>query len=153
MNNGVGYARICEYANVMLGTDGIGADMWNESRTAFLKSSDAQRTLPIGRPLAMLGMSARLGSACLGEKLGILETGAAADLVQVKYRPATPLSAENLAGHFLFAMGPEFVRDVMVAGKWLMRSGEVVFCDERALRCRSVDVARDLHTRMAEIPC
>ena len=78
----------------------------------------------------------------LGVKLGVLEAGAAADLVLTNYRPATPLTAENLAGHFLFAMGPEFVRDVMIGGWWVMRKGHVVTCDEAAIRARSVEVAR-----------
>ena len=41
------------------------------------------------------------------------------------YIPATPLDASNIAGHFLFAMGPEFVRDVMIDGQWRLRNGEV----------------------------
>jgi hypothetical protein len=48
-------------------------------------------------------------------------------------------------------MGPEFVRDVMVDGWWLMRKGHVVTCDEAAIRARSVEVARALHERMAGI--
>ena len=99
----------------------------------------------------MLGQSARFASKCLGVKLGVLEPGAAADLVLTNYRPATPLTAENLAGHFLFAMGPEFVRDVMIGGWWVMRKGHVVTCDEQAIRARSVEVARGLHERMAAI--
>ena len=85
----------------------------------------------------MLGMSARLASWCLGVKLGVLEPGAAADLVLTNYRPATPLTSDNLAGHFLFAMGPEFVRDVMIGGWWVMRKGHVVTCDESATALRS----------------
>jgi putative selenium metabolism protein SsnA len=149
MNNGVGYAPVREFENVMLGTDGIGADMWNEGRTALVKSNDAGQPIAFSRPLAMLSLSARLASACLGVKLGVLESGAAADLVLTNYRPATPLNSENLAGHFLFAMGPEFVRDVMIGGWWVMRKGHVVTCDETAVRARCVSVARGLHQRMA----
>jgi cytosine/adenosine deaminase-related metal-dependent hydrolase len=83
----------------------------------------------------------------------VLEPGAAGDLVLTNYRPATPMSAENLAGHFLYAMGPEFVRDVMIGGWWIMRKGHVVTCDEQAIRARSVEVARGLHERMAAFPC
>jgi len=89
----------------------------------------------------------------LGVKLGVLEPGAVGDLVLTNYRPATPMTAENLAGHFLFAMGPEFVRDVMIGGWWVMRKGHVVTCDEQAIRARSVDVARGLHERMVGISC
>jgi cytosine/adenosine deaminase-related metal-dependent hydrolase len=99
----------------------------------------------------MLGQSARVASQCLGVTLGVLETGAAGDLVLTNYRPATPMTAENLAGHFLFAMGPEFVRDVMIGGWWAMRKGHVVTCDEQAVRDRSVEVARGLHERMASM--
>ncbi len=135
MNNGVGYTPVAKFARPpLLGTDGIGADMWREARVAEFKSHDAGLPLAFGQSLKMLGESARSASQCLGVKLGVLEPGAAADLVLTNYRPATPLSADNLAGHFLFAMGPEFVRDVMVAGWWLMRKGHVVTCDEPTLR-------------------
>jgi putative selenium metabolism protein SsnA len=152
MNNGVGYTPVRELKRVTLGTDGMGGDMWNEARVASFKSNDAGLALPFGRPLEMLGLSARIASGFLGVKLGVLESGAAADLVLTTYRPATPLSAECLPGHFLFAMGPEFVRDVMVAGKWRLRHGQAVSCDETAIRAHAVDVAAGLFERMATLP-
>jgi putative selenium metabolism protein SsnA len=152
MNNGVGYTPVTKFPrSPQLGTDGIGADMWREARVAEFKSHDAALPLPFGESLKMLGQSARFASKCLGVKLGVLEPGAAADLVLTNYRPATPLMSENLAGHFLFAMGPEYVRDVMIAGWWVMRKGHVVTCDEAEVRARSVGVARSLYERMAEI--
>jgi cytosine/adenosine deaminase-related metal-dependent hydrolase len=154
MNNGVGYTPVAKYARVpQLGTDGIGADMWREARTAEFKSHDAGLPLSFGTSLQMLGQSARTASKSLGVKLGVLEPGAAGDLVLTNYRPATPMTAENLAGHFLFAMGPEFVRDVMIGGWWVLRKGHVVTCDEPSIRARSVEVARGLYERMAAIPC
>ena len=153
MNNGVGYTPVAKFARLpQLGTDGIGADMWREARTAEFKSHDAGLPIPFGASLQMLGQSARFASKCLGVKLGVLEPGAAGDLVLTNYRPATPMTAENLAGHFLFAMGPEFVRDVMIGGWWVMRKGHFVTCDEQAIRARSVEVARGLHERMAMFP-
>jgi putative selenium metabolism protein SsnA len=154
MNNGVGYTPVAKFGRLpQLGTDGIGADMWREARTAEFKSHDAGLPLSFGASLQMLGQSARFASKCLGVKLGVLEPGAVGDLVLTNYRPATPMTAENLAGHFLFAMGPEFVRDVMIGGWWVMRKGHVVTCDEQAIRARSVDVARGLHERMVGISC
>jgi putative selenium metabolism protein SsnA len=152
MNNGVGYTPVAKLTiSPLLGTDGIGADMWREARAAEFKSHDAGLPLPFGRSLEMLAQSARFASKCLGVKIGVLERGAVADLVLTNYRPATPITAENFASHFLFAMGPEFVRDVMVGGWWVMRKGHVVTCDEPAIRARSVEVARALHARMAAI--
>lgn len=154
MNNGVGYTPVAKLKHPpQLGTDGIGADMWREARVAEFKSHDAQLAVPFGRSLEMLGKSARVASKCLGVKLGVLDSGAGADLVLTNYCPATPLTTENLAGHFLFAMGPEYVHGVMIGGKWVLRDGVVASCDEAAIRARAVDVARALHERMGSIPC
>lgn len=153
MNNGVGYTPVARLQRpALLGTDGIGADMWREARTALFKSNDAGLPLAFDRPLQMLGESARFASRCLGVKLGTLDVGAAADLVLTSYRPATPLTEASIAGHFLYAMGPEYVRDVMIDGWWVLRKGHVVTLDEQAVRARSVRVARGLHERMAEMP-
>jgi putative selenium metabolism protein SsnA len=154
MNNGVGYAAPVRYEKpAMLGTDGIGADLWNEARTAFFKSNDAHQSLSPSRVLEMLGESARRASQSLGVKLGVLEAGAAADLVLTNYRPATPLTADNLASHFLFVIGPEYVRDVMIDGWWVLRNGHFVTCDEARERAAAVEVSRDLYMRTAAIPC
>ncbi len=148
MNNGVGYTPVAKFARPpQLGTDGIGADMWREARAAEFKSHDAGLPVPFGQSLQMLGQSARCASKCLGVKLGVFEPGAAADLVLTNYRPATPLTAESLAGHVLFAMGPEFVRDVMIAGWWVMRKGHIVTCDEAAICARGADIANTLFQR------
>jgi len=152
MNNGVGYTPVAQLKrSPLLGTDGIGADMWREARTAQFKSHDASLSLPFGRPLEMLSRSARFASRTLGVKLGVLEPGAEADLVLTSYRPATPLSSDNLAGHFLYTMGPEFVDSVMIGGRWCLKAGDVVSCDEPELRANSVEVSRALHERMAKI--
>jgi cytosine/adenosine deaminase-related metal-dependent hydrolase len=152
MNNGVGYTPVAKLKRPpQLGTDGIGADMWREARVAEFKSHDASLAIGFGHSLQMLGQSARIASGALGVRLGILESGAAADLVLTNYRPATPLTVENLAGHFLFAMGPEFVRDVMVAGEWRLLDGKTVSCDEPSIRTSAVEVARALYERMPAI--
>jgi cytosine/adenosine deaminase-related metal-dependent hydrolase len=80
--------------------------------------------------------------------LGKLEVGAAADLVLTNYVPATPLISDNLAGHFLFSLGSEFIRHVMIDGKWCLRDGQVVSCDERALRASAAQTARELWSRI-----
>ena len=64
-----------------------------------------------------------------------------------------PLSSDNVAGHFMFAMGPECVRDVMIDGWWVLRNGHVVTCDEAGERATAVEVSQKLYQRMAAIPC
>jgi cytosine/adenosine deaminase-related metal-dependent hydrolase len=152
MNNGVGYTPVAKLTRPpLLGTDGIGADMFHEARTAEFKSRDAGLPLSFGASTTMLAQSACFASNCLGVKLGVLEPGAAADLVLTDYRPSTPLTSENLAGHLLFAMGPEHVRSVMIAGRWCLTDRAVVSCDESSHRAKAVGVARNLHERMATL--
>jgi hypothetical protein len=50
-------------------------------------------------------------------------------------------------------MGPEQVRDVMIDGWWVLRGGKIVTFDEAAARAEAVEVSRDLHQRMAALPC
>lgn len=152
MNNGVGYTPVAKWPQTpLLGTDGIGADMWREARTAQFKSHDAGLPVPFGQPLKMIAQSAEFASSALGTRVGVLEKGAAADLVVTSYTPATPLDATNLAGHFLYAMGPEFVRHVMIDGRWCLKEGKVTSCDEQSIRAHSVDVAHGLHERMSAL--
>ncbi|MGB9690770.1 MAG: amidohydrolase family protein [Candidatus Sumerlaeaceae bacterium] len=131
MNNGVGYARIEELSRgrLALGTDGIDADMFSESKTAFFKMRDVGARLPFDAPLRWLGGAAQLASELLDIPLGLLRPGTPADLVLLDYPAATPLTSENLAGHWFFCFAPGFVHSTMVAGQWLVRNHKLV--DER----------------------
>ncbi len=153
MHNAVGYAPVASFRQPpLLGTDGIGGDMWRESRIALLKSHDAGRAIGYQYPLQMLARSARFASGQLGVRLGVLQPGAAADVVVTDYRPATPLTADNLSGHVLFGLGAEYVRHVLVAGRWCLRDGQLALCDEAAVRRAATETSRDLFDRLQQIP-
>ena len=153
MNNSVGYTPVAKFRSpVMLGTDGIGADMFNEARTAWFKACDARAGLAPQDVLRMLAASARRASAALGLTLGQLSVGAAGDVVVTDYVPFTALTDQNLAAHLIFAMGPQQVRHVAVEGQWVLRDRRVVGCDEVAVRRESVSVSEQLWKRMGAIP-
>ena len=152
MNNGVGYSRVSSIdAAVMLGTDGIGADMFTESRMAAFKSHDAGAALGPDRVLQMLGVSARRASRSLGVTLGRLEPGAVGDVVITRYVPATPLAGDNLAAHWVFALDASYVHHVVVAGRWCLRDGVVQNVSEDEERTRAVHAAESMWKRMAEL--
>ncbi len=162
MNNAVGYAPIAHTANVLLGTDGIGSDLFAEARFAWFKARDAahaaaptggEAPYPVtpGRVVEMLARSARIASARLGVTLGRLTHGAAADLVVTDYRPATPLTGDNAAGHLIFSMGAQHVRDVMIDGRWAMKDRRPTHVDAPALRAESTPIAQALWDRMARV--
>jgi cytosine/adenosine deaminase-related metal-dependent hydrolase len=149
MNNAVGYAPIAKLTcPIMLGTDGIGADMFAESKAAWFKSRDAGAGISPARVIEMLATSARRASQALGVTVGKLEMGAAADVVVTDYVPFTPLTSDNFAGHFIFAMTARHVRDVIVTGRYAMRDRRILTCDERSTRREAAEIARALWQRM-----
>jgi putative selenium metabolism protein SsnA len=152
MNNAVGYTAVAAFrCPVILGTDGIGSDMFTEAKHAWFKSRDGHAGISPNDVVGMLAASARRASESLGVTLGRLEVNAAADVVITDYRPATPLTAENVAGHLLFGMGPQYVKDVIINGVWALRDRAVVACDEPAVRRGAVAVASTLWAKMASL--
>ena len=153
MNNAVGYSPVAAFQGpVLLGTDGIGADLFAEAKAAWLISRHERAGLAPTRIVGMLAAAARRASASLGVTLGQLSPGAAADVVVTDYAPFTPLTSDNLAGHLLFGLGSERVRDVIVGGRWRLRDRVAVERDEHADHAHARSAAQELWRRMAEIP-
>ena len=122
MNNNVGYTkRIPEVKNLALGTDGIGADMFEEIKMASFKHKDAGGAWWPGEFLGALAAGNRLLERVYGAKFGRLEPGYKADLVVADYPSPTPLVAENIASHMVFGMGSSIVETVMVNGRLVMK--------------------------------
>ncbi len=121
MNNQVGYAPVAAFGDrLLLGTDGIGADMFEEMRFAFFKGRDARIMFAAADWLRVLACNQRRASADFDVDLAGLEPGSAADLVVLDYPNPTPLIAGNLPWHFVFGMSSAHVESVMVAGKFVL---------------------------------
>lgn len=154
MNNAVGRARVLELGErVALGTDGIGADMFEESRAAWFRLREDDVLAPGGWPLRRLAESARLAGRVFDEPLlGTLRPGAPADLVVLDYAPPTPLDGGNLGGHWIFGLASRHVRDVMVAGTWVVRDRRLVLADQEALVAEARSAAERLWRQLADTP-
>lgn len=152
MNNAVGYAKVDQLRRpVVLGTDGIGGDLFAEAQHAWFKARDARSRLTPDSVLAMLRNSARKASDLLGVKLGSLQPGSAADLIVTDYSPLTPLTSQNIAGHTLFAMGAHQVRHVMVDGQWVVRDRHLLNRDSLPAASEFQQTTSQLWRRMSEI--
>lgn len=137
MNNGVGRTPLAALGPVALGTDGIGADMFEESRAGFFRLREDTLAAPGDWPLTHLAESARFAGRIFGEPLlGTIAAGAPADVVVLDYEPPAPLNDANVAGHWVFGLGSRAVRDVVVAG-------EVVVRDRKLTRVDQTELARD----------
>jgi putative selenium metabolism protein SsnA len=122
MNNQVGYAPVTDFGNrVVIGTDGIGADMFEEARVAFFKGRDEHTSLVADDWMRALANNQRIASNVFGVELGSLAAGAAADLIVLDYQSPTPVTADNLAWHLAFGLSSASVRSVMVNGKFIIR--------------------------------
>jgi putative selenium metabolism protein SsnA len=153
MNNSIGRAAVGALGpRVVLGTDGIGSDMFEESRAAYFRLREDDVSAGADWPLARLAESARLAGRSFGEPLlGTLEPGAPADLVVLDYPAPAPLGDSSFAGHWVFALSSRNVRDVMVAGEWVVRDRRLVEIDEYELALRACAEARRLWHRLDEI--
>jgi cytosine/adenosine deaminase-related metal-dependent hydrolase len=151
MNNGVGHAPTAAFRRAALGTDGLDADMLAEVRVAFLRMRDAGRADAMSAALGMLAGGHRLAAEFIGLPFGQLTPGAPADLVVLDYRPPTPLSADNLAGHLLFGVDRSHVRSTMVAGRFVLRDRHVTTVDEADVRARACAASVALWRRMTSL--
>ena len=77
--------------------------------------------------------NARIANRYFEKKLGVLEKGAAADIIIADYIPPTPMNAGNLNGHMLFGMNGRSVVTTVGNGKVLMKNRELQGIDEE--RC------------------
>jgi putative selenium metabolism protein SsnA len=146
MNNSVGHAATGALGeHVALGTDGIGADMFAESRSAYFRARDEDVFTSITWPLERLAVGTRVVGQVFDEvDIGRIVPGAPADLAVLDYVPPTPLTAENVAGHWLFGIEARHVRDVLVAG-------DAVVADRRLVRADEDEIAADAKVAAARL--
>lgn len=123
---------------VGLGSDGYLNDMFQVMRGAFLlhkgRLCDPQ-TMPAHLVLELAtGGGAR--AVGLEDEVGTLAPGKAADLQLVDLGVPTVPTAANLADQLVLWRSGTDVTDVMVAGRWRVRGGEVLGVDLAQLRAR-----------------
>ena len=130
-----GFAPIAKLAgagvNIALGTDGAASnnrlDMFEEMRIAALLAKavagDAQ-AMPAHQALraATLGGAQALG---LGERIGSISTGKAADLTAVALRGPELAPCYDAVSHLVYAAGREHVTHVWVAGELQVIEGKL----------------------------
>ncbi|MEW6548146.1 MAG: putative aminohydrolase SsnA [Spirochaetota bacterium] len=154
MNNAVGYnAALPSHRNVVLGTDGMGADMLEEFKFAVFRHRESQGPWWPGDFLACLDRGNRLleryfaQDLAPGSSFGVLGPGNPADLVHWDYDPPTPLSGENLAGHLAFGVSSRAVKSVAVAGKMRIKDRKPLF-DLEEIQAQARVQARRLWNNM-----
>lgn len=155
MNNAVGAARWLDALKrgvlVGLGTDGMASAMIASARAAYLLQRHAlkdPRVAFVESCELLLKNNTAICGRLFGERRGVLEAGALADVAVVDYTPLTPLSGATFLGHLLFGLNYAPVTATVCRGRVLMEGGKLCGVDEEALRRKGVERAVKLWKRI-----
>ncbi len=121
---------------VGLGTDGYTNDMFESYKVANVlhKHSLCDANAGWGEIPAMLFQGNRtIANRYFSKPLGVLEEGAAADVVVIDYNPLTPMNENNINGHLLFGVNGSRTTTTMINGKLLMKDRELIGIDEEKI--------------------
>ena len=137
MNNSVGYARPAPFANAgARGTDGIGADMLDEFRLAYVRHREDDVT------------------ASPEDAWGWLAAGwdlfPEAHHDRVIWDPVAPVEAPMDPWRLAFTTGVA-PRTVEVDGEVVLADGRATRVDAEEIRARAAEQAAQLHQRLDEI--
>ncbi len=148
MNNEVGYSKyLPKVRNLILGTDGCGSNMFEESKIAFFKNRDANGPYWPGDYMrALTRANTFIEKYFVGDRFGRIEPGYKADLDIITYQNPTPLNAGNAAGHFVWGMSSNCVESVMINGKLVMENRQFDF-DEKDIYAKAAEVAKKVWER------
>ena len=153
-NNVVGAAKLLEMMKagvlVGLGSDGYTPRMWEEFKAAFhvqkLRAGDPRVGYAEAYAAALLN-NREIARKVWGLEVGRIAPGARADLVLADYWPPTPLTKDNLFGHFLFGIANAPVDTLIVNGRVVVRGKKIETVDEPAVMEKASAQARALWRR------
>ena len=145
MGNAVGIPPCMEMmrCGIMLGlgTDGYTNDMFESEKVANIihkhESGDPGAAWS-EVPQMLFYNNAAICARSFDTKLGVLEPGAAADIIVSDYIPLTPMSADNCDGHILFGMSGRSIVTTVINGVVKMKDRELVGIDSDMIlaKCR-----------------
>jgi len=141
---------------VGLGTDGAASnndlDMWEEMRLAsFLQKVDKMDPEVLSAS-TVLKMATSGGAEAIGirDKVGALEVGMRADVIQVSFDDVHFVPTYDVISHLVYVADEQDVASVTVDGRLLMRDGEFLTIDTDRVRREATELAARIQTALAE---
>ncbi|BFH63990.1 putative aminohydrolase SsnA [Paenibacillus azoreducens] len=158
MGNAVGCPPVLRLFNEFgivcgLGTDGFTNDLTESYKFANLIHKHHLADPNAGWveiPTMLFENNPRMANRYFAAKLGVLEAGAAGDVIVLDYHAPTPMNETNYKSHILFGMNGRFVTDTIINGEVKMRNREVVGVDEEKLLADAAEEAERLWQRINE---
>jgi len=137
---------------VALGTDGAASnndlDLFDEMRDAAMLGKHAAEDASAVPAGAVVEMATAGGADALGFDAGRIAVGKKADLAVVDFEAAHLTPTHDAVSNLAYATRGSDVRHTVCDGEVLVRDGEVQTLDERAVRERAAEHARDLVARV-----
>ena len=141
---------------VGLGTDGAASnndlDMWEEMRLAAFLQKVEQMNPEVLSATTVLTMATSGGAEAvgLGDKVGTLAVGMAADVIQVSLDDVHFIPTYNVISHLVYVADEQDVASVVVDGRVLMREGEMLTIDTELVRKEASVLAAKIGAALAE---
>lgn len=142
--------------NVGLGTDGAASnndlDMWEEMRLASLLQKVDRMNPEVLSASTVLGMATSGGAEAVGlrDKIGALEIGMRADVIQVEFDDIHFIPTYDVVSHLVYVTDEQDVASVTVDGRLLMRDGEFLTIDTERVRREATELAARIQVSLAE---
>lgn len=140
--------------SVALGADGAASNdnqnMFEAMKFAMLMQTlhGSHRRWPQARTIWQMGL--RGGADALGQPLGSLQPGCAADIVLLDTQRHVPVHAEGLVASLVLAEHGESVHTVIVDGEVVVSEGRCTRVDGNAMAERSRALQRRIHEGLAD---
>ncbi|HDS09220.1 MAG TPA: putative aminohydrolase SsnA, partial [Firmicutes bacterium] len=156
MNNAVGTAKLIKMVNkgvpIGIGTDGMWVDPTREYVNAYLlqRITEGKPSVGFMESFKAYTNNSLIYNKVTGNKTGQLRKGFAGDVIIKDYLPPTPISEENLIGHFLFGITNSRTDTTICNGKILMEGYKLrlnIAFDE--VYRRSNELAKKLWNRIS----
>ena len=141
---------------VGLGTDGPASnndlDMWEEMRLAALLQK-VDRMDPTVLPASTVLQMATSGGAAaigLGDKIGSLEAGKRADVIQVAFEDVHHVPTFDVVSHLVYVTDEQDVATVIIDGVVLMREREFLSIDTERVAAEANAMAARIQSALEE---
>ena len=140
---------------VGLGTDGAASnndlDMWEEMRlAAFLQKVDRMDpTVLSASTVLKMATSGGAEAIGLGDKVGSLEAGMRADLIQVSFDDVHFVPTYDVISHLIYVADEQDVASTVVDGQVLMKDGKMLTIDTARVKQEATALAARIQSALA----
>lgn len=158
MGNAVGIPPCMEMMKrgilVGLGTDGYTNDMLESKKVTNVIHKHVlcdPNAAWSETPKMLYYNNSSIAARSFNTKIGVLEVGAAADVIIADYDPLTPMRSDNIDGHILFGISGRSVVTTVINGVVKMKDRKFIDIDAAEImaksRERAADVAKRINSR------